>query len=139
MTDTFTQSERSRVMRAVKSKDTTPELIVRRLVHSLGFRYRLHDPSLPGKPDLVLRRLHKLIIVNGCFWHLHGCARCRIPASRRSYWLKKLNGNVARDRRVLRQLRRVGWRVLVVWECQTRPDRLDALRSRILQFLTRTE
>ncbi|MBS0207890.1 MAG: DNA mismatch endonuclease Vsr [Planctomycetes bacterium] len=120
MTDTFTKAERSRIMAAVKSKDTTPELIVRRLVHSLGYRYRLHVGALPGTPDLVFPRLRKIINVSGCFWHLHGCRWCRVPSSRRGYWAAKLQRNADRDRRVRRALRRAGWDVLVVWECQTR-------------------
>src|SRR5437016_4643637 len=103
-------------MAAVKSRDTTPEMLVRRLVHALGFRFRLHVRSLPGTPDLVLPRHRKIIIVNGCFWHLHNCPRCRIPSSQRAYWVLKLERNAARDRRTLRKLRRAGWKVLVVWE-----------------------
>ena len=105
MADTFTRSERSRIMAAVKSKDTTPELLVRRLVHSLGYRYRLHVRSLPGTPDLVFPRLRKIINVNGCFWHMHGCARCRVPSSRRDYWIAKMQRNAARDKRTQRELR----------------------------------
>ena len=107
-------------MAAVKSKDTAPEIAVRRLVHAMGFRYRLHDASLPGCPDLVFRRLRKIIVVHGCFWHMHGCGRCRIPKARRAYWVAKLHRNAARDRRSFRVLRDAGWKVLVVWECQTR-------------------
>src|SRR5260370_28556593 len=119
MVDKLTKAARSRVMAAVKSKDTTPELVVRRLVHRMGFRYRLHDSSLPGCPDLVLPRLRKIIIVNGCFWHMHLCGRCRIPSSRRSYWVKKLRRNAMRDKQNMRALRHAGWKTLVVWEGQT--------------------
>ena len=136
MADTFTKAERSRIMAAVKSKDTTPEIIVRKLVHSLGYRYRLHDRALPGTPDLVLPRLRKVINVSGCFWHMHKCKRCRIPTSRRGYWVAKLRGNAARDKRNLRLLRRGGWKVLVVWECQTIPSRSDWLRAKIDGFLS---
>lgn len=125
-------------MRAVKSRDTTPELIVRRLVHSLGGRYRLHDRSLPGCPDVVLPRRKKVILVHGCFWHWHGCPRCRLPRARRDYWQAKIAGNVARDRRTRRQLRRAGWRVLVVWECRTRPADRARLRRRVANFLDGT-
>lgn len=122
-------------MAAVKSKDTSPELIVRRLAHALGYRFRLHAASLPGKPDLVFPRLRKIIIVNGCFWHMHTCGRCRIPSSRRVYWLAKLARNAARDKRTLRSLRQAGWKVLVVWECQTNPKNLLRLTARLRAFL----
>lgn len=135
MTDTVSKQDRSRIMAAVKSKDTTPELFVRRLVHSLGYRYRLHVNSLPGTPDLVFPRLRKIINVNGCFWHMHGCPRCRVPSSRHDYWLAKMQRNAARDKRTRRQLRQRGWQVMVVWECQTRPRCSDQLRARIIAFL----
>ena len=135
MTDTFTKAERSRIMAAVKSRDTTPELAVRRLVHSLGYRFRLHVRSLPGTPDLVFPRLRKIINVNGCFWHLHGCARCRVPSSRRSYWTAKLERNAARDKRTQRELRRNGWQVLVLWECQINSAKQQRLQTRIVAFL----
>ena len=135
MTDTVSKRERSRIMAAVKSKDTTPELLVRRLVHSLGYRYRLHVRSLPGTPDLVFPRLRKIINVNGCFWHLHGCPRCRVPSSRRGYWTAKLRRNAARDKRTQRELRRDGWRVMVLWECQISAARQERLRTKIVTFL----
>lgn len=123
-------------MRAVKSGDTTPELIVRRLVHGLGYRYRLHAGDLPGKPDLVLPRHGKAIFVHGCFWHRHRCSAGQsTPASRVNYWQAKFERNVARDRANLRKLRREGWSVLVVWECQTKVARLQALERRLLRFL----
>src|SRR5688572_16336554 len=112
MADTFTKSERSRIMALVKGKDTTPELIVRRLVHALGYRYRLHVSDLPGCPDLVFPRHGKIILVSGCFWHMHGCGRCRIPATNRAYWIAKLRRNTLRDGRNRRALRRAGWHVL---------------------------
>ena len=136
MTDTFSRAERSRIMAAVKSKDTTPEMVVRRLVHGMGYRYRLHVAGLAGNPDLVLPRLRKVIFVSGCFWHMHGCGRCRIPASRRSYWVKKLERNATRDKRVQRALRRDAWSVLVVWECQTQFSRRKLLTSRLEGFLS---
>jgi len=137
MPDTFNSAERSRIMAAVKSRDTVPEMVVRRMVHRMGYRYRLHVRSLPGTPDLVLPRRRKIINVCGCFWHLHGCPRCRIPASRRDYWVAKLERNAARDRRVNRALRRAGWSVLVVWECQTGASRRAVLERRLCRFLDR--
>jgi DNA mismatch endonuclease (patch repair protein) len=136
MPDQFSAAERSRVMRAVKSGDTTPELIVRRLVHALGYRFRLHRRDLPGQPDLVFPRLGKAIQVHGCFWHRHACdAGQSTPATRLDYWNAKFARNVERDRRNLRLLRRMGWSVLVVWECQTRTSKRDALERRIARFL----
>jgi DNA mismatch endonuclease (patch repair protein) len=122
-------------MAAVKSKDTSPEMIVRRIVHGLGFRYRLHVKELPGAPDLVFPRLRKIVIVNGCFWHMHICGRCRIPASRRGYWVAKLERNKRRDARQRSRLRRLGWSVLIVWECQTTCRRRARLEARLQRFL----
>jgi len=135
MPDTVSKSERSRIMATVKSKDTTPELLVRRLVHSLGYRYRLHVRSLPGTPDLVFPRLRKIINVNGCFWHMHGCPRCRVPSSRRDYWIAKMRRNAARDKRTERELRQSGWHVMVIWECQIGLLGEDRLRAKIIAFL----
>jgi DNA mismatch endonuclease (patch repair protein) len=111
-------------------------MVVRRLIHAMGYRYRPHVHSLPGNPDLVFPRLRKIIFISGCFWHMHGCGRCRIPSSRRAYWLKKLERNAARDKRVQRALRNAGWRVLVVWECQTQRAGLDRLQARLGRFLS---
>lgn len=124
-------------MRAVKSADTSPELIVRRLVHGMGYRYRLHGRALPGRPDLVLPRLGKLIFVHGCFWHRHACDAGRsTPATRTDYWQAKFARNVSRDRRTLARLRREGWSVMVVWECQTSRARQPVLAARLKRFLT---
>jgi DNA mismatch endonuclease (patch repair protein) len=134
--DTLTKSERSRQMARVPSEHTTPELAVRRLVHSLGYRFRLNDRSLPGSPDLVLRRWRAVIFVHGCFWHQHRCRRGkRMPSTNTAYWERKLSGNKSRDARVRRRLRRLGWRVLAVWECQTKPSRQEELAERIVRFL----
>ena len=136
MPDQFSPAERSRIMRAVKSGDTTPEMVVRRMVHGLGYRYRLRYRELPGSPDLVLPRLDKAIFVHGCFWHRHSCAAGQsTPASRVAYWQTKFERNVMRDRSNLRKLRRLGWSVLVVWECQTSARKWEALRRRLARFL----
>ena len=134
MADTVDKETRSRIMSRVRGKDTTPEMLVRRLVFSLGYRYRLHDPRLPGKPDLVFASRRKVIFVHGCFWHRHdGCALARLPKSRIEFWTRKLTGNKERDGRNQAALRKLGWRILVVWECGM-GDR-DALRRRIVRFL----
>jgi DNA mismatch endonuclease, patch repair protein len=136
MPDQFSPAERSRIMRAVKSGDTTPELIVRRLVHGLGYRFRLQNRTLPGSPDLVLPRLGKAIFVHGCFWHRHACASGQsTPATRVDYWQTKFDRNVMRDRSNLRKLRRLGWSVLVVWECQTGVRKRETLQGRLERFL----
>jgi len=132
--DTLSPKERSERMGRVKGKDTKPELVVRRLVHRLGFRYRLHAENLPGKPDLVVVGKKKLIFVHGCFWHRHrGCARCRMPKSRLEFWKPKLEENRKRDLRNQRSLRKAGWRIHLIWECQL-ADR-EKLENRILEFL----
>jgi DNA mismatch endonuclease (patch repair protein) len=110
-------------------------MAVRRLVHSLGYRYRLHVRSLPGTPDLAFPRLRKVINVSGCFWHMHNCPRCRIPSSRRAYWLAKMRRNAARDKRTQRALRRSGWSVMVIWECQIGRLGMERLQTKINSFL----
>lgn len=136
MPDVLTPEQRSRCMAAIRGKDTTPELAVRRMVTALGARYRLHERSLPGVPDLVFRSRRKVILVHGCFWHRHECPLGRVtPKTREAFWSSKLEGNKARDARNLKALRSAGWRVLVVWECELRhPSRVA---SRIQRFLSR--
>lgn len=112
-------------MRRIRSKDTSPEKAVRRLVYHLGYRYRLHDKSLPGKPDLVFKGRKKAIFVHGCFWHQHpsgNCADSRPPSSRTEYWLPKLQRNIERDQSNLQELDRLGWDTLVIWACQVESD-----------------
>ena len=123
-------------MSRIRSKDTRPEMVVRRLIHGMGLRYRLHAKELPGRPDLVFRPRRKAIFVHGCFWHRHeGCSRNRIPKSpeRHEYWRDKLNGNVRRDRLNQAALRDMGWAVLVIWECETK--NLDRIAESIRRFL----
>ncbi len=121
-------------MRRIRSKNTRPEIIVRSLTHRLGYRFRLHRLDLPGRPDLVFMRIRKIIFVHGCFWHQHSkCADGRLPKSRRTYWLRKLSGNIQRDKRHRAKLRRLGWRILVVWDCETRDT--TKLTSKLNQFL----
>lgn len=134
--DTFTADKRSEVMKRVASKNTTPEMAVRKLVHGLGFRYSLHRSDLPGKPDLVLNSRRKVILVHGCFWHGHTCRSGRNqPASNIEYWRPKLERTRVRDRSSIRKLRRLGWSVAVVWECQV--GDAGALSLRLSRFLGR--
>ena len=123
MTDVFSTSKRSEVMSRIRGRDTRPELAIQSMVHGMGYRFRLHDKRLPGRPDLVLPRLQTVIFVHGCFWHRHsGCRYTTTPATRRDFWQAKFDANVARDKRTTAALRRLGWSVLTVWECQLKKD-----------------
>jgi DNA mismatch endonuclease (patch repair protein) len=126
--------QRSRTMRAVKNRDTAPEILVRKLLFSLGYRYRLHGKNLPGKPDLVFPARRKAVFVHGCFWHGHRCQRGnRVPKTNQDYWVSKIERNKVRDETVLAQLRGLGWDTLVVWECELK-DR-PALTKTLEDFL----
>jgi DNA mismatch endonuclease, patch repair protein len=119
--DSFSAKKRSDIMRKVRSVNTAPELLVRRLLHVSGYRFKVADHKLPGSPDIVLPKYKSVIFVHGCFWHRHrGCSAASMPASNVEYWLAKFQRNQSRDRRIGRELRRMGWRVIVVWECQTK-------------------
>lgn len=134
MTDVHTPEQRSRNMAAIKCKNTSPELIVRSLVHRMGFRYRLHRKDLPGKPDIVLVSRKKIIQVHGCFWHMHKCRYGIVkPVTNASFWAEKRLSNTKRDRINRRVLQADGWQVLIIWECWTRD--LDSLQQRLRQFL----
>jgi DNA mismatch endonuclease, patch repair protein len=132
--DRLSPERRSENMRRIRSKDTSPEMAVRRLVHKMGFRYRLHVHALPGSPDLVFPRLLKIIQVQGCFWHQHdACPQAHIPRTRTQYWRPKLGNNRQRDRENGKKLRAAGWDVLTIWECETTEP--DALADRISAYL----
>lgn len=121
-------------MRAVKDRDTKPEMIVRRMIHKMGYRYRLHRKDLPGKPDLVFPGRKKVIFVNGCFWHGHTCRRgARTPKTNREYWVEKIGKNRVRDRKSRRALSVKGWKVLTLWECQLK--NLDIVEKKVVRFL----
>jgi DNA mismatch endonuclease (patch repair protein) len=125
-------SHRSWTMAQIRSKNTTPEMNVRRAAHSLGLRFRLHRSDLPGKPDLVFRRWRTALFVNGCFWHSHHCERARRPKTNVDYWTRKLRRNALRDKEAVRLLRRSGWRCAVIWECQAKdPAKLDRILRRL--------
>ena len=134
--DKLTPQQRSENMRRIRSKDMEPELEERRLVHRLGYRFRLHDTNLPGKPDLVFRSRRKVIQVHGCFWHQHNSTSCEItrkPKSNIHYWTPKLARNMARDLEHLKSLSRLGWKVLTIWECELGNE--SALTKRLVRFL----
>lgn len=120
-------------MRQVRREGTAPEMQIRHLLHALGYRYRLHDPKLPGRPDIVFRRRQKVLFVHGCFWHRHSCPRSTTPISNRTYWEQRFERNVRRDQVNQDELRAMGWDVMIVWECETK-DR-DALAAKLLDFL----
>ena len=132
--DTLSPRERSKRMALVRGKNTRPELAVRKLVFSLGYRYRLHARDLPGNPDMVFRNRRKVVFIHGCFWHRHAaCALARLPKSRLDFWLPKLEGNKERDKRNKQALVRDGWKVLTIWECQL--GNMGRLEATIRRFL----
>ena len=132
--DSLSRKQRSERMSLVRSKHTRPELLVRRLVFALGYRYRLHARDLPGRPDLVFRKRRKVIFVHGCFWHRHAaCGLARLPKSRLDFWRPKLDGNKERDKRNNRALAKDGWKVLTIWECRLKDT--ARLRATIRRFL----
>jgi len=134
MADVFPKEKRSWIMSRVRSRDTAPEMVVRSCIHRMGFRFRLHRRDLPGNPDIVLPRHGKVIFVHGCFWHGHqGCSRSTRPTTNTSFWDEKLEANIERDKRSQRELRREGWKSLIVWECETRnPEKLLRKLERFL-------
>lgn len=134
MTDVFDPEKRSEIMSRIRGRDTNPEMIVRRIAHGLGFRFRLYRRDLPGSPDLVFPKHRAVIMVHGCFWHRHpGCKHASTPKTRESFWKNKLEDNVARDRRNEIALGELGWRVMVIWQCETKVR--EAVAARIESFL----
>jgi DNA mismatch endonuclease (patch repair protein) len=141
MPDQFTREERSEIMSKVHSSDTTPEIYVRKLLHHLGYRFRLHNQTLPGKPDIVLSKYRAVIFVNGCFWH--GCPSCRHaqirPKDNSDYWNKKLDRTIQRDKENIAKLSELGWRVFIIWECETKKKNRDNLAAKIIAFFIEEE
>lgn len=135
VTDTLTPFERSERMSRVRGKGTKPEMLVRKLVYGMGYRYRLHANDLPGKPDMVFRSRKAAIFVHGCYWHRHkNCKLARLPKSRLDFWLPKLEGNRVRDEQNQALLKEMGWRCLVVWECETKDK--EALMNKVSEFMS---
>jgi DNA mismatch endonuclease (patch repair protein) len=136
MPERLSKEQRSKNMAGVKGRDTAPELLARRVLHGMGYRFRIHVAGLPGRPDIVLPRHRKIVQVHGCFWHGHqGCPRSKRPATNREFWDSKLSANVRRDQRNLRKLRNLGWNVMIVWECRTK--NLQSLEARLRRFMER--
>lgn len=137
MVDSLTPEQRSERMSRIRAKDSKVEMVVRRTVHGMGFRYRLHAANLPGKPDLIFPRRKKVIFVHGCFWHRHDCKLGRVPKSRLDFWLPKLDKNKERDRANREALTALGWECLTIWECEI--NNKEALGARLKQFLGREQ
>lgn len=134
MADIFSKKKRSEIMSQVRANGTQPELLVRALLKSLGFRPSRYDSGLPGKPDIVFRNRKKAIFVHGCFWHGHKeCKRSKMPTSNKRFWYNKITGNIRRDQRVQRALRRSGWSVMVIWQCQLKDS--GRVTARLRRFL----
>lgn len=133
MAEKISREQRSRNMARVKNKNTKPELIVRKMLHRLGYRFRLHRNDLPGSPDIVLPKHRKIIFVHGCFWHGHSCPRGKRPATNQEFWNLKLDRNIARDIDNREKLENLDWKVLTVWECETKD--LDDLKARLTRFM----
>jgi DNA mismatch endonuclease (patch repair protein) len=136
MADTRTPQQRRRIMQSVKTRDTGPELTVRRIVYGLGYRYRLNAKKLPGRPDIVFPGRRRVIFVHGCFWHCHGCRKGQAPKSRLDYWEPKLKTNRERDAAQVRSLEALGWSVLIVWQCETADP--SALVAKLQDFIDGT-
>jgi DNA mismatch endonuclease (patch repair protein) len=135
MTDIYSKEKRSWVMSKVSGNNTKPEIIVRRLIHSMGFRYRLHYKKLPGKPDIVFPKKKKVIFVHGCFWHGHeGCKKSKRPTSNSDFWNKKIEQTIIRDNKLIFELKNLGWSVLIIWECQIKD--LEKLKHTLFTFIT---
>lgn len=137
MVDTLSREERSERMSRIKGKDTKPELALRRILHGMGFRYRLHDAGLPGKPDLVLQKYKTVIFVHGCFWHRHAlCKIATTPKSNTQFWLDKFRKNIVRDAYVIEALQNSGWKVLIVWECElANPEKAMLAAQRLADLI----
>ena len=132
MTDIFSKEKRSEIMSKIGPKDSKPEIIVRKIVHSLSYRFRLHRKDLPGNPDLVFPKYKKAIFVHGCFWHGHKrCQQGKLPATNTTFWEEKISGNVKRDKSNFNKLRRLGWKYLVIWQCDIKKSNKENLKRKI--------
>lgn len=133
--DTVNKATRSKIMRSVPQRGTTPEIRLRKALHRRGFRYRINDKRLPGSPDIVFPKYHAVIFVHGCFWHRHGCKYTTTPSTRKEFWKAKFRANVERDKRNEEKLIELGWRVLVIWECEIKKLFDNGLIERVERFL----
>lgn len=138
MADVFSKEKRSWIMSRIRGKDSMPEMIVRRYLHANGFRYRLHVKTLPGKPDIVLPRYNTVILVHGCFWHAHsGCTKASLPKTRTEWWKNKLDINIQNDIKNERALKKLGWKVITVWQCQLKSSKFKNTVTKLVRQLNR--
>ena len=136
MADVHSKETRSYNMSRIKGKDTKPEMLVRRFLHGNGYRYRLHVKTLPGKPDIVLPKYKTVIFIHGCFWHGHeGCKYYVVPKTRTEWWLNKINRNIENDTKAVKALKKEGWKIITLWECQLKPSAIDNALSSLLKRL----
>jgi len=135
MADIFNKKKRSQIMSRISGKDTKPEIIIRKALFSEGYRYRLHRKNLPGNPDIVFPSRKKVIFVNGCFWHGHTCKKAALPSTNKLFWKKKLTGNKKRDKLNLEKLKAMGWKSLVIWQCQIKKNTFETQINKIKNFL----
>lgn len=136
MPDIFSPGKRSEIMKKIGPKDSEQELFVRKLVHSMGYRYRLHVKNLPGTPDIVFPKYRKVLFVNGCFWHGHkGCKKSRLPETNREFWEKKIEYNRKNDKTKYRELKKSGWDYMVIWQCEIKKKNIEKLKNKIEKFL----
>lgn len=135
MVDIFSVEKRSQIMSQIKSRDSKQELFIRKITHSMGYRYRLHNKIFPGKPDLVFPKYKKVIFVNGCFWHGHqNCKRATLPSTNTEFWKSKISGNIKRDEITYSALRKLGWQYLIIWQCQIKESNKEMLKDIISKF-----
>ena len=136
MADVHNKETRSYNMSQIKGKNTKPEMLVRKFLHAQGFRYKLHDKTLPGKPDLVLPKYKTVIFIHGCFWHGHkGCKYYVVPKTRTDWWLQKINGNIANDEKAVKALKKDGWKIITIWECELKRDKLENTLKKVIRSL----
>jgi DNA mismatch endonuclease, patch repair protein len=136
MADVHNKQTRSYNMSRIRSKNTKPELLVRRMLHAQGFRYKLHDKKLPGKPDIVLPKYKTIIFIHGCFWHGHAnCKYFKVPKTRTEWWLNKINSNKANDEKAIKLLKKEGWKIITVWECALKPAKLEKTITKLLSTI----
>ena len=137
MADVHTKEQRSYNMSRIKGRDTKPEMVVRRFLHANGFRYKLHDKKLPGKPDIVLPKYRTVIFVHGCFWHGHtNCKYFVVPKTRTDWWLNKINSNIANDTKAIKALKKEGWKIINLWECDLKSLKIEKALSTLLKKLS---